>query len=231
METSPSQIAWAEAELAACRGRATGWDASCEQAAANLALALAEAGIEADEMQTRFRGLGLSWRGTAKIVSQALHVMQDREEQNLEGATPLCPHCLKPIGTLDNFCPQCLGPVTAIASIDPMGQVFSAGRAYQNAVSDKPRRLVVWGMWMIFGPGLAILIFVLCMTLRDIFAPMAPIPNAVVFHYGDGPAAGDDLGTRLLQLALICAGIMLNAAILWKVTARWLRSRRAVSPA
>jgi hypothetical protein len=224
METSPSHIERAQAELIACRNRATGWDSSCEKAAAGFALAMAESGIEAHEMQTRFRGLGLSRRGAAKIVSHALGIVRRREGEDLEGATPLCPHCLKPIGPLDNFCPHCLGPVTAIASIDPMGQVFSQGRAYQNAVSGKPRRVVVWGMWLIFGPSLVWLVFCLHLSLRAM-----GILGMNTRYFGPF-VESDGLALDVLKLVLVCVSIAINVAILWKVTARWIRSRREASP-
>jgi len=55
-------------------------------------------------------------------------------------ATPVCPHCIEPISRFDHFCPHCGGPVTAHASIDPLGQVFAAGRAYQNATGANDRQ-------------------------------------------------------------------------------------------
>ena len=71
-----------------------------------------------------------------------------------DDAEPRCPHCIGPLGPNDDFCKSCGGPVTSHASIDPLGQIYATGYAYRQAVSGRPRKIVVLGMWLIFGPQL-----------------------------------------------------------------------------
>ena len=135
------------------------------------------------------------------------HREKSRQEQELAGASPVCPHCLQPLEPRDHFCPKCCGPVSAYASIDPLGQVYSAGRAYRRAMSGKPRLAVFVGIWLIFGPSLLSALFVLYLCIRrlGIFGPQDPSIHLV----------SDGLALDLLRLALMCALVVLNSAILW----------------
>ena len=127
MEQTPSRIEEAEVALSACIARTTAWDTSCEEAASHLALMMAESGVQRREMRRRLRVLGLSRHGARRLISKARRVVRDREtareNRDLAGATPVCPHCLQPLTPLDHFCPKCRGPVSAHASIDPLGRV------------------------------------------------------------------------------------------------------------
>lgn len=160
-------------------------------------------------------------------------------------ATPVCPHCIEPINRFDHFCPHCGGPVTAHASIDPLGQVFAAGRAYQNATGandrqspppDKP------GRRLLAAPGSGAAadssrshasraasrprgIVVLGMWL--IFAPQILIlAAALAFQVADtlnlpgAPTTEFPLNNAVAALASL-ALLSLYATILWKVTQRW----------
>lgn len=135
----------------------------------------------------------------------------------------VCPHCIAPIGRFDHFCPRCGGPVTAHASTDPLGQILSAGRAYQNAASN-PRAVVVAGMWLIFAPQVPLLLFGLLATLSNLIAP------GHTYRYGDGSSitsVGEGFGIELMKLVLLAGLLALYGAILWNVTSRYVRARRA----
>ena len=225
MEQTSPQIEQAEVALSECIARTAGWDASCDQSAAHLALALVESGMQRREIVRRLSALGLSRRAARGLLSSARRVIRNRERakenQQFVGATPLCPHCLQPISPMDHFCPKCWGPVTAHASIDPLGQVYSAGRAYRQAISGKPRLAVLVGMWLIFGPAIPCMLFFVYLNLRTMgaFGPQNP------WEYVQSNGLFIDLLTLVLTCVLTCAIIALNSAILWKMTARWVRSR------
>jgi hypothetical protein len=137
---------------------------------------------------------------------------------------PLCPHCLKGINRFDHFCPHCGGPVTAHASVDPFGQVFSAGRAYQRAAtSSRPRLIVVLGVWLIFAPQLVILLVGVVQIVLDMVG-VPPMFSRLLQAGGVAP----DQENPLLQGAAVA--IMLGLAviygvILWKVTHHCFVSR------
>ena len=167
------------------------------------------------------RAAGVSHKGAWELIAQAVSAREQAERQAEEaapeGASPVCPHCLKPVQRFDHFCPHCAGPVTAIASFDPMGQIYSAGRAYRLAATDKkPKGVVVLAMWLIFGPSFVLLLFA--------------VVNALSQWAGTGfrySMLYDTSGFLVpaLGLGLMTGFFALYTAILWKVTAHWMRSK------
>jgi len=222
MEQTPLRIKQAEADLRECIRRAAVWDSSCEAAAAHLAGAMAEFGIQRRQMVRRLRALGLSPRGAARLARGAWRSLRDRQkaehERQFDGATPICPHCLGPLGPLDHFCPKCCGPVSAHASIDPLGRIYSTGRAYREAMSAKPRLVVLLGVWLIFGPSLVLFPLALYDQVRMVV-------HVRLVGLGDAVPSSDVL-SGFLQSALLWCWMLLISGILWKMTARWIRFRR-----
>ncbi len=127
----------------------------------------------------------------------------------------LCPHCVAPIERSDDFCPTCGGPITSHASIDPLGQIYSAGYAYRQAVAEGPTRIVVLGMWLIFGPQALGAVLMIYGLLGGRFAGAS---------YGAGDYGGFQ---RILAITAFTALLVLYVAILAKVTTRY---RAAASP-
>ena len=206
MDDSREDIERAQAELQRRLVAAEGWDDSCEAAAGKYARLMVEAGIEQQETLCRLEAAGIAPKWAWEILIAA---EKQAEEAELAGATPVCPHCLTPVGQFDHFCPKCAGPITAIASFDPMGQIYSAGRAYRLAATDKkPRGIVVLAMWLIFGPSLLSLLWIL---------PIIGLTS--------GRVAPQDAAGRIMVVILILGLLALYSAILWKVTAHWLQSR------
>ncbi|NJL32226.1 MAG: hypothetical protein HC898_11760 [Phycisphaerales bacterium] len=135
----------------------------------------------------------------------------------------VCPHCIEPIGRFDHFCPHCARPVSAHASIDPMGQVFSAGQAYQNA-TDNPRLIVVVGMWLIFGPQVPFLVLGLFVTVGNLLVPRNAHAHATgpIIH-----PVPDGLALELVRVLVLLALLLLYGFILHKVTTRYFNARSA----
>lgn len=153
--------------------------------------------------------------------------------------TPVCPHCLEPIAELDHFCPACGGPVSSHASIDPLGQVYAAGRAYQNATSSRPAGIVVLGMWLLFGPGFVICLWLLILCLLDMFLPrtapyVLPDPESEIGFVtieALQPRVFLDDALAPLSVILTAGFAILQGLLLWKVTARYAAGRRQADPA
>lgn len=72
----------------------------------------------------------------------------------------LCPHCLRPTDPISHFCNHCAGPTSMHASIDPLGQVYSAGHTYRNCTEKPTRFITVLGLWLVLGPQIFALIFI-----------------------------------------------------------------------
>ena len=142
--------------------------------------------------------------------------MNNQSELKNEEDLPVCPHCITPVGPLDHFCPKCAGPISAFASIDPMGQIYSTGRAYLNAVSSRPKRIVLYGMWLIFGPQIFILLILFFNTLSNILEP------GQVYPWGEPKSEGRT--HDLYGFAVILGFLLIYVIILWKVTSKYFAS-------
>ncbi len=196
------------------------WNDACERAAGAMARLMVDGGVDWSESIQRLRSAGISSRG-AKALLRAADKAKSKEERDaheaeLDGATPVCPHCLAPVEQFDHFCPKCRGPVTAYASIDPMGQIYSAGRAYRMAVTARPRGIVVLGMWLIFAPALAsILYWAGRITGSLLQSHSRPFPTVEFNPPTIGP----------IVWFLTTVGLLaLYSVILYKVTKRWLQT-------
>ncbi len=204
----------AQAELQRRLVAAEGWDDSYEAAALEYARLMVAAGIDQQETLCRLKAAGIAPKWAWRILIAA---EKQAEEAALVGATPVCPHCLTPVGQFDHFCPKCAGPITAIASFDPMGQIYSAGRAYRLAATDKnPKGLVVLAMWLIFGPLLFSVLWVLSMFASS-WGWIA------LWH---GHIMPVDATVQAIWFILVFGAFALYSAILLKVTAHWLQSRQ-----
>ena len=189
------------------------WTDTCERAAETLTRALLAAGMPRRRILAELRESGLSRSGARQVLRAAREPVEPPDAEGppaeAQAGSPderiVCPHCIQPIGRFDHFCPHCGGPVTAHASIDPLGQVYAAGHGYRSATSGRPRFVVLLGMWLIFGPQLAVFLYVLCALCC-------------------GPR-GDVTAGGILGLAVVFGLGALYAAILWKVTSRYLASR------
>jgi len=226
MEQRSAEIEQTASTLRQTIAHAAVWDDSCEQDAVRFAEALIGSDMPRTEMLRRLRAEGLSRRGAKRLLADARRAARERkraeQEQELAGATPVCPHCLSQLSPGDHFCRHCSAPVTVHASIDPLGQVYSAGRAYRQAVSKPSRRIIVVGMWLIFGP----------VALSLLFGVFLALSSLGVFG-SEGPFSGihsAGLVYDLLALGVMLIFIGLYLAILWKMMARRRRFAKGNSP-
>ncbi len=121
---------------------------------------------------------------------------------------PVCPHCMVPIGPLEDFCHKCGRPITALAAMDPFKQVFAQGHVFREAASRPRSFLVVVGMWLLFGPAL----LGMSLVLRP-----GHLSRAL---FGTESSVEAYLGL-ILSLGLMA----LYAALLYRVTVNYLHNR------
>ncbi len=221
MEHPWAQIAAARAELKQCLDGVDQWDDLCEAAAGEYARLMVEAGVKNRHAARRLQQEGLTYEGAWELVGRAEEAKalaeKQAEDAQLADAVPLCPHCLAPLGPFDHFCPKCAGPVTAIASMDPMGQIYSAGRAYRLAATDKkPKGIVVLGMWLVFGPSFLALLW----GLWEVVSQCSGGRYGYAWRFEPS-----GLVIPLISALLMLGAFALYFAILCKVTAHWLQSR------
>ena len=208
----------------------TDWP-DCEHAAVKLACAMLAESADDAAIIGELQEAGLTREGAEEVVATAKAQLQAAARladaalpfDESDGGVPHCPHCLEPVGPRDHFCPKCCGPVTAHASTDPMGQIYATGYAYQQAVSARPRAIVVLGMWLIFAPQIPALIFGGSAAIAGL------VTQSSIFGIGDGLFAfprGEGYFVAMLGVIFFGGLAVLYIAILWKVTARYLRYNR-----
>jgi len=84
-----------------------------------------------------------------------------------EGARVVCPNCGHANPELRHFCARCGAPLSSLSTIGPAETPLAEGYAYRQAVSGPPKKVVLVGMWMLFGPLLAVAVYLLASILGD----------------------------------------------------------------
>ena len=78
----------------------------------------------------------------------------DSTEFDIEAAGILCPSCSAIIDPNETFCPECGSPISTLATVDPLQTIRAEGFLLGKATEEKPRLIVVTGMWIMFFPAL-----------------------------------------------------------------------------
>jgi len=66
----------------------------------------------------------------------------------------ICPSCLTPNKAFEAFCQNCGAPIGGIATLDPIQSIHTQGFMLRKAVDERPRLIVLVGMWILFFPAL-----------------------------------------------------------------------------
>jgi predicted amidophosphoribosyltransferase len=119
-------------------------------------------------------------------------------------ASPVCVNCTSTISRDTSYCPHCGRPVGMFGSLDPVQSIYAAGWGYQNAVSKYSNKAVLWGMWLIFAPGLLLL-------FDGVYS---------LLQFGRGEAR------EYVSVLLILGVGALYSGVLYRVTKNYIRHRR-----
>ena len=122
-----------------------------------------------------------------------------------EDAAPVCLGCMTAVTPETRYCPKCGRPVGMFVGTDPIQLIHSQGWGYRAAVRGRPNRVVLWGMWLVFGLATALMFSHLWDLAR--------------FWWRPGFV---DLLAGLLILGLQVAYV----ALLYRVTKNYVRHRR-----
>ena len=128
----------------------------------------------------------------------------DEEEQE----TMLCPACLAQNLPTARFCWKCDAPLDGLAVFGPLEQTRAQRFIFHRAATGPSGLLVVLGIWVLFAPvavGFFLLALPFCPTLGS-FVDVVPG----------------------MAVALLWA--ILSGAFVWRVTANYIRRRRAPPP-
>lgn len=112
----------------------------------------------------------------------------------------LCPSCLEPNDPDTKYCRGCGAPIGPTAALGPWEQTQAQGFAIRQATtSERPRFILVLGVWLIFFPtalGSALLLF---MTVKD---------------------STWQVGEKLWMVAWL-GGLVLSVALIWRSTTNY----------
>jgi uncharacterized paraquat-inducible protein A len=79
----------------------------------------------------------------------------------------LCVNCMAPNIPAAHFCIKCGAPLSSYASTGPFESIFAEGSVYRQA-AERPRKLiVVLGVWLIFGSGALLGLFIIGISLAS----------------------------------------------------------------
>ncbi len=73
----------------------------------------------------------------------------------------VCPKCLHANSEAAAFCADCGAPIGMVATIDPIQHIHAEGFGYRSAVEGPPKLIIVIGMWLIFGPTVLVVPFII----------------------------------------------------------------------
>ena len=114
---------------------------------------------------------------------------------------PCCPHCFSPVEEAAHFCARCGRPLTSFAATDPIQSIRTEGLVFRGA-AHTIRPIVVVGMWLLCVPALGMGVALLA------------------------EPKGESGGSAVAALILFA----LYGAILYRVTANYLRARKQTAP-
>ena len=72
----------------------------------------------------------------------------------------LCTVCLLANPPRADYCAKCGAPINTLLTFAPYDQILLEGFAYRRAVDGPPSRIILIGMWLLFGPVLLVAPFV-----------------------------------------------------------------------
>ncbi len=147
-------------------------------------------------------------------MSDPQHSEQPPESNAVEEL--ICPNCMAVVPTDANFCRKCNAPLTTLAATDPVWYIHATAHVYQKAASRPGSRIVLIGMWLLFG---GLFLTNLPMAWYLIQRLTSPVYN----WSGLGDSPGFFLNLYGLILGLGIEAIF--AAILIKVTVNYRRGR------
>ena len=129
----------------------------------------------------------------------------DGESENVENV--LCTSCMAENVPTNDFCKECGCPIGQFVNLDPLKRIYSMGWVYRRSASGPISRIVLVGIWLIFGTSLGGSVIML-----------AALKNF------DGISDGPGLWYNILLT-------LLSAAILYRVTRNyfWWRQKEKVN--
>ena len=126
-------------------------------------------------------------------------------EQSPEAGV-VCTACLAPNPPNTDYCAKCGALLNNLAAFNPFDQTLAEGFAYRRAVDGPPNKIVLIGIWLLFGPALV------------------AAPLVIVSAYQSNPALG--LLGLVAERVFWVIYFVIAAVILFRTTANYRRKRQ-----
>ena len=133
----------------------------------------------------------------------------------------LCPSCGKAVASDAHFCEHCNAPLTPHAATDPMGQIYSEGHIWRQAVKRASKPIVVTGMWLLWGPVALVAGIILVIFVWGLFQVILGIDQG-------GNPDWFEVTFVWLTLFVVFGGMLCIAGVLlFRTTRRFIESRKS----
>jgi hypothetical protein len=69
----------------------------------------------------------------------------------------LCTACLTPNSPRTDYCSKCGALLNTLTAFNPFDQTLIEGFAYRRAVDGPPSKIILIGIWLLFGPSILVI--------------------------------------------------------------------------
>ena len=122
----------------------------------------------------------------------------------------VCTACLTPNPPHINYCSKCGALLNSLAAFNPFDQTLVEGFAYRRAVDGPPSKIILIGMWLLFGPSILLVPFVFANS--QLGNPGTGFLGYVVAH------------------AYFAGYLIISIIILYRTTANYISKRKINEP-
>ena len=122
----------------------------------------------------------------------------------------LCTACLTPNSSHTDYCSKCGALLNSLTAFNPFDQTLIEGFAYRRAVDGPPSKIILVGIWLLFGPSI--------LLVPLLFSDAQP-----------GNISGGFL-SYLAEKAYFAGYLVISIIILYRATTNYISKRKSHEP-
>lgn len=145
-------------------------------------------------------------RFLASPVNEDKNSLESDPSGQSSGEGIVCTVCVASNPPNTNYCARCGAPLNNLVTFNPFDQTLAEGFAYRRAVDGPPNRIILIGIWLLFGPALVV------------------APLVIASAYQSNPALG--LLGLVAERVFWVSYLVIAAVILFRATANYRRKRQ-----
>ena len=144
-------------------------------------------------------------------VREKIDSPDSEPSEQSSNAGVVCTACLTSNPPHTNYCSHCGALLNSLAAFNPFDQTLVEGFAYRRAVDGPPSKIILIGMWLVFGPEI---LFISC-----VFFSEARLGNSPTGTTGS-----------TAENAYLTAFLIISVLILYRTTVNYFSKRKSVDP-